>query len=202
MTAPNDTAARPASATGTAGTTGTADAPDTADTTDPANATVPHPEAPSGADTLRRTLRRLASGVTVITVPGPAGFTATSFTSVSVAPPLVSFYVSATASSTPAVRRAEHFAAHVLTGAQAELAERFARSGIDRFADTRWETDALGVPLLHGVDAWLIARTVEIRPVGDHLLVVGEVVRGGGPADSAPLLHHAGTLTGLGQQRN
>ena len=32
------------------------------------------------ADLLRRTLRRHAAGVTVITVPGPAGFTATSFT--------------------------------------------------------------------------------------------------------------------------
>ena len=44
------------------------------------------------AATLRRALRQHAAGVTVITVPGPAGFTATSFTSVSLEPALVSFY--------------------------------------------------------------------------------------------------------------
>lgn len=45
----------------------------------------PAPSATTVAadDILRRTLRRHAAGVTVITVPGPAGFTATSFTSVS-----------------------------------------------------------------------------------------------------------------------
>ncbi|MGW7516093.1 flavin reductase family protein [Streptomyces sp. NPDC054796] len=151
----------------------------------------------SGADMLRRTLRRLASGVTVITVPGPAGFTATSFTSVSVNPPLVSFYVSTTASSAPAVRASAHFAAHILTGDQSDVAERFARSGVDRFAGATWEPDRRGVPLLDGVDAWLVARTHEIRPIGDHLLVVGEVVDNGGPANASPLIHHAGALTPL-----
>lgn len=48
---------------------------------------------PAGADIVRRTLRRHAAGVTVITVPGPAGFTATSFTSVSLEPALVSFCI-------------------------------------------------------------------------------------------------------------
>ena len=51
------------------------------------------------ADLLRRTLRHQAAGVTILTVPGPAGFTATSFTSVSLQPALVSFYLAATAST-------------------------------------------------------------------------------------------------------
>lgn len=150
------------------------------------------PVAPVPAELLKQTLRRHAAGVTVLTVPGPAGFTATSFTSVSLEPALVSFYLSATASSAAAVRAAAVFAVHVLGERQRELAERFARSGIDRFAGTRWSPGPLGVPLLPGVPAWLTARPVLRQEVGDHLLVVGEVTGAGGDGHQDPLLHHAG----------
>ena len=148
------------------------------------------------ADLLRQTLRRHAAGVTVLTVPGPAGFTATSFTSVSLEPALVSFYLSATASTAAAVRAADIFAVHVLSEDQAELAARFATSGTDRFAGTRWSPGPLGVPLLEDVPAWLTARPVLRQPVGDHLLVVGEVLDAGGSGDSLPLLHHSGRFGG------
>ncbi|MFF4653289.1 flavin reductase family protein [Streptomyces sp. NPDC001380] len=151
--------------------------------------------APSWAppsELLRRTLRRHASGVTVVTVPGPAGFTATSFTSVSLEPALVSFCLSSTASTAPAVGTAEVFAVHVLGAGQEDLARAFARSGADRFAGVDWTPAAGGVPLLAGVPAWLTARPELIREVGDHLLVVGRVLDAGGPADAAPLIHHDG----------
>ncbi|WP_405015984.1 flavin reductase family protein [Kitasatospora sp. NBC_00070] len=148
------------------------------------------------AELLRRTLRRHAGGVAVITVPGPVGFTATSFTSVSLEPALVSFYVSATASSAPAVRAAEAFAVHLLARDQEELASRFARSGVDRFAGTDWRPGELGVPLLAGVAGWLTARPVLVQPVGDHLLVVGEVVAAeAGEGD--PLVYHDGGFGGF-----
>ncbi|WP_371483392.1 flavin reductase family protein [Kitasatospora sp. NBC_00315] len=146
------------------------------------------------ADRLRRTLRRQAAGVTVITVPGPAGFTATSFTSVSLDPALVSFYVSSTASAAPAVRAADGFAVHILGQGQQELAARFARSGVDRFAGTDWVPDERGVPVLSGVAAWLTARPVLIQEIGDHLLVVGEVVDTGAREGGGPLVHHDGTF--------
>ncbi|MDX3751732.1 flavin reductase family protein [Streptomyces sp. AK08-02] len=146
------------------------------------------------AELLRRTLRRHAAGVTVLTVPGPAGFTATSFTSASLEPALVSFYLSTTASSAPAVRAAPVFAAHVLGVDQQELAERFARSGVDRFAGVSWSPGPEGVPLLEGVPAWLTARPVLRQEIGDHLLVVGQVTAAGGGAARSPLLHHAGTF--------
>ncbi|MEU9129701.1 flavin reductase family protein [Kitasatospora sp. NPDC048540] len=152
------------------------------------------------ADLLRSTLRRHAAGVTVITVPGPAGFTATSFTSVSLEPALVSFYLSATASSAPAVRAAEAFTVHVLERGQEELATRFARSGTDRFAGTAWRPGEHGTPLLDGVAAWLTARPVLLQPVGDHLLVVGEVLAAGAQGGE-PLLHHDGGFGGFTTER-
>jgi len=143
---------------------------------------------------LRRTLRRQASGVVVVTVPGPAGFTATSFTSASLEPALVSFYLASTASTAAAVRSAGVFAVHLLGAEQTDLARGFARSGVDRFAGVDWTRDPDGVPLLAGVDAWLTAETVQLHDVGDHFLVVGRVLTAGGPASAAPLVHHDGTF--------
>ncbi|GAA1269286.1 flavin reductase family protein [Kitasatospora nipponensis] len=148
------------------------------------------------ADLLRSTLRRHASGVTVITVPGPAGFTATSFTSVSLEPALVSFYLSATASAAPAVRAADAFTVHLLHRDQEALARQFARSGVDRFAGTRWRTGEHGTPVLDGVTAWLTARPVLFQAVGDHLLVVGEVIDAAADG-GAPLVHHDGGFGGF-----
>ncbi|MED7947521.1 flavin reductase family protein [Streptomyces sp. BE303] len=159
-----------------------------------APAPAPAPDAATAADLLRGALRRHAAGVTVITVAGPggqAGFTATSFTSVSLEPALVSFYLAATASSAPAVRACEAFTVHILRHDQQELANRFARSGIDRFADTPWHTGPHGTPLLPGAAARLTARTTQVTPVGDHLLVVGEVV-GADTEGGPPLVHHNG----------
>ncbi|MFE2916451.1 flavin reductase family protein [Kitasatospora indigofera] len=163
----------------------------------PATQLRPAGPTPVPADRLRRTLRRQAAGVTVITVPGPAGFTATSFTSVSLDPALVSFYVSATASAAPAVRAAGSFAVHILGRGQEELAARFARSGADRFAGTDWTPDELGTPVLAGVAAWLTARPVLLQEVGDHLLVVGEVVDTLAREDVGPLVHHDGAFGGF-----
>ncbi|MFC4031908.1 flavin reductase family protein [Streptomyces polygonati] len=147
-----------------------------------------------GADLLRRTLRRQANTVAVVTVPGPAGFTATSFTSASLEPALVSFYLASTASTAPAVRAADVFAVHLLAAQQTELARGFARSGVDRFAGVEWAPGDSGVPLLAGVDAWLTARTVQVHDIGDHFLVVGRILAAGGPAAAAPLVHHDGAF--------
>lgn len=165
----------------------------TAEPRTPPEATCVTP-APTGGDVLRRTLRRHAAGVTVITVPGPAGFTATSFTSISLDPALVSFCVGVGASACAAVRNAERFAVHVLGTADAELGARFARSGVDRFEGVPWRRQADGLPLLDGVPAWLTARTTLIKRVGDHLLVVGEVEDGGGHGQGPGLVHHDGAF--------
>ncbi|MEU3657907.1 flavin reductase family protein [Streptomyces sp. NPDC032161] len=151
-------------------------------------------EAPHAAKSalLRRTLRRHAAGVTVITVPGPAGFTATSFSSVSLDPALISFCVAEGASVAAAVCRADRFAVHLLGADNAELAERFARSGVDRFAGMARLHEHDGLPVLTSVPAWLTARVVARYPAGDHTLVIGEVDAGGVRADTPALIRHNG----------
>ncbi|MFE4171316.1 flavin reductase family protein [Streptomyces sp. NPDC056909] len=152
------------------------------------------PTAAAAGEILRRTLRRHAAGVTVITVPGPAGFTATSFTSVSLEPALVSFCLGVTASTLPAVQAADRFAVHVLGSGNATLARQFARSGTDRFAGLSWTGSHDGLPLLDGVPAWLTARVTLRQRIGDHVLVVGEVEAGGGHGEGPALVHHDGAF--------
>jgi flavin reductase (DIM6/NTAB) family NADH-FMN oxidoreductase RutF len=144
---------------------------------------------------LRTLLRHQASTVTVVTAPGtpPAGFTATSFTSVSLAPPLVSFCLDRSSSSWPAVAVAEHVGVHLLTQRQQDLARTFATSGIDRFAPpTRWRSGPHGVPVLDGTLAWLVCRIVDRVAAGDHTVVLAEPLLAQPDSQDSPLLYHQG----------
>ncbi|MFI7440020.1 flavin reductase family protein [Nonomuraea indica] len=148
------------------------------------------------ADAFRRALAAHAAGVVVITAQSggiPAGLTATSFSSVSLDPPLVSFYVDRSSTTWPSLSAADHFAVNILAGDQADLAARFARKGIDRFAPpTRWRPGPYGAPLLHDVSAHLICLPYETTEVGDHLLVAGLVVGADVHSPGHPLLYHQG----------
>ncbi|MET7420835.1 flavin reductase family protein [Dactylosporangium sp. NPDC005555] len=146
-------------------------------------------------DLFRQLLRRHAAGVVVITAPGPsgpAGFTATSFTSVSLHPPLVSFCLDRRSSSWPTIEAAGHVGVHILTDAQEHLARQFATSGIDRFATpTRWHTGAHDVPVLDGALAVLVCRVADRVHAGDHAIVLAEPVVGA-HQEGLPLLYHMG----------
>jgi flavin reductase (DIM6/NTAB) family NADH-FMN oxidoreductase RutF len=145
----------------------------------------------------RALLRRHAAGVVVVTAPGcpPTGFTATSFTSVSLDPPLVSFCVANRASAWPAVSAAPVVAVHLLGADQAPVARVFATSGIDRLATHgEWVSGPGGVPLLDGVAALVVCRVVRRVAAGDHTIVLCEPESGEHEPDerAAPLVYHAG----------
>ena len=152
-------------------------------------------------DLLRSTFRRHAAGVAVITArgaTGPVGFTATSLTSVSAEPPMISFGVGTGASSWPAIAEADHIGVHILGAHQGDLAATFARSGADRFgAPTAWRDGPEGVPVLDDVLAWLVCRIVARVPAGDHRIVLAEVVLGDPSGGGRPLLYHQGRFTAL-----
>jgi flavin reductase (DIM6/NTAB) family NADH-FMN oxidoreductase RutF len=161
-----------------------------------------HPSSPVDADLFRALLRRHAASVVVVTAPGdsPAGFTATSFTSVSLDPPLVSFCLAHTASAWPAVAGADVVAVHVLTEGQEHVARVFSTRGIDRFATHGdWEHGPGGVPLLNGVLARLVCRVVRRVEAGDHTIVLAAPVTGAVHDDraAAPLVYHDGSYTNL-----
>ncbi|WP_405884763.1 flavin reductase family protein [Streptomyces sp. NBC_01136] len=160
----------------------------------------PHVQLAS-PDLLRSAFRQHAAGVAVITAQGgggPVGFTATSLSSVSAEPPIVSFGIGVGASSWPAISESDHVGIHILGEHQQELAATFARSGADRFgAPTRWRKGPESVPVLEDVLAWLVCRVVARVPAGDHRIVLAEVVLGDPSGGGRPLLYHQGRFNGL-----
>jgi flavin reductase (DIM6/NTAB) family NADH-FMN oxidoreductase RutF len=144
----------------------------------------------------RALFRRQAASVAVVTVAGepPVGFTATSLTSVSLDPPLLSVCLDRGSSSWLPVVRAEYLGVHLLADDQRDVARTFATTGIDRFAahGGAWRSGPRGVPLLDAALAWLVCRVTHLVPAGDHGIVLAAPLLGGHRA-GRPLLYHDGT---------
>jgi flavin reductase (DIM6/NTAB) family NADH-FMN oxidoreductase RutF len=142
---------------------------------------------------LRDALGRFATGVTVVTTmtpEGPLGITANSFASVSLDPPLVLWSPHRKSRRFPAFEAASHFAVHVLSAGQRRLAEAFAGPG-DPFETVAFTPGIGEAPLLDGCAARFECRHEAGYEGGDHLIVVGEVLRLT-QADLPPLLYHRG----------
>jgi flavin reductase (DIM6/NTAB) family NADH-FMN oxidoreductase RutF len=144
---------------------------------------------------LRRALGQFATGVTVVTTLGEdgrrIGVTANSFTSLSLEPPLVLWCLDRIAPSLPAFQAASHFAINVLCAQQHYLSRQFAAPAEDKFASVQWSEGPGGVPLLDGVLAHFVCRTVRQIEAGDHVIVIGEVERFES-FDGEPLVFHSG----------
>ncbi|MEV0297848.1 flavin reductase family protein [Nocardia sp. NPDC050710] len=152
------------------------------------------------AEQYRASMRHYPAGVTVVTLSspnGPVGFTATSFASLSLEPPLVSFNIANTSSSLAAMLRADSVVIHFLGEHQHHLAQRFSRSAEERFTDrSLWTTLDTGEPVLHGTPIWVRATVQQLIPIGDHTFAVGLVTRVHDNTDekpaAAPLLYYNG----------
>ncbi len=154
----------------------------------------------SGAGPFRAAMRHHAKGVAVITAgtETPIGFCATSLSSVSLDPPLVSFTVGLGSSSWQIVANARHAMVHLLTARQEDLARRFGQSDVPRFGpQTRWHRDAFGLPVLDDVLAWLVLALTNKIPVGDHAIIIGRVIASKHTQGGRPLIHHNGDFTPL-----
>ncbi|MFB6578176.1 MULTISPECIES: flavin reductase family protein [unclassified Streptomyces] len=129
---------------------------------------------------LTRAMARVPGPVTVVTtIDGTGkrwGFTANSFTSVSLEPPLVLVCLNKTASTHGAFTAADRFLINVLAHGEDEVALRFARSGVDRFADADMEPCELGLPGSHGACVRVACSMHAVLDAGDHSILVGRVV--------------------------
>ena len=143
----------------------------------------------------RNALGAFATGVTIVTTREASGvdvgMTANSFSSVSLDPPMVLWSLAKTSSSIDAFRSASAFAVHVLAEDQEPLSARFATKGIDRFEGQSVERGEEGIPMLRDYSARFECRTAFEHEGGDHVILVGEVVRFT-HTGRAPLVFHGG----------
>ncbi|MCC6869737.1 MAG: flavin reductase family protein [Burkholderiales bacterium] len=128
----------------------------------------------------RDALAQFATGVTIICARASetrfVGFTANSFNSVSLDPPLVLWSLARTSASLATFEHAERYAVNVLSTGQIDLARRFSRPHADRFAHIAYRLGYADAPLLDGCVAWFECRHHARLTAGDHMLFVGEVV--------------------------
>ncbi|MCC7274599.1 MAG: flavin reductase family protein [Alphaproteobacteria bacterium] len=144
----------------------------------------------------RNVMGSFATGVAVATARDargrPAGVTVSSFTSVSLEPPLVLFCLEWSAETWPAFRDGDHFAINILAEDQAALSVRFATMGIDRWVGVPHDAGPDGCPLLAGTLGWVVCRKEMVREGGDHAIIVGRVERLECDPGRSPLLHFRG----------
>jgi len=151
----------------------------------------------------RDTLAQFATGVTIICVRAGdgryVGFTANSFNSVSLEPPLVLWSLGHRSASMPAFESAERYSVNVLGESQSELARRFSRPHADRFQGVGYRLGWADAPLIEGSVAWFECRHHSRQRAGDHVLFVGEVITCERAAGRGLVFHHGefGTTTPL-----
>lgn len=129
------------------------------------------------ADQFRMIFRGHPAGVAVVTLHdgGRAyGFTATSVISVSADPPLFAFSVHEASSSWSALSRVRRVMVNFLAEDQADVAARFATSGIDRFAAGGWHPLPTGEPVLAGCSGWIEGRVRSRVPAAGSRLIIAQ----------------------------
>jgi 3-hydroxy-9,10-secoandrosta-1,3,5(10)-triene-9,17-dione monooxygenase reductase component len=155
------------------------------------------------ARSLRDALARFATGVVFVTAAPdaePTGLIVNSLTSVSLAPPLVSFCPSRSSLTWSRMRRSRHFGVNVLGRRHERFARRATPAGADRFAGLDWELGRGGVPLLTDALASLECAIVAEHPTGDHWIVVGRVDDLHTSPSYDPLVFFAGAFGALKQR--
>jgi flavin reductase (DIM6/NTAB) family NADH-FMN oxidoreductase RutF len=149
----------------------------------------------STADAFREVMAGVPTPVSVVTTlrdGRPHGTTVSAFASLSMAPPMVLVALDRGSELLARLAIGQPFGVNVLGADQAGLAAAFARKGADKFAGVDWRADG-GAPRLLGSPGWLACTVAQLVDGGDHVVVLGDVVRAdaaGGP----PLTYHARTF--------
>jgi flavin reductase (DIM6/NTAB) family NADH-FMN oxidoreductase RutF len=149
---------------------------------------------------LRRALGCFVTGVTVVTTIDtegePRGFTANSFTSVSLDPPLVLACVAKRARSCDIFRNTRAFAINILQEDQKDVSATFASSRADKFDGLPWTAANTGSPVLQNCAAWLDCDMHDQVEAGDHVILIGRVVEFA-HSPRTPLGYYSGSYVGF-----
>lgn len=128
---------------------------------------------------LRDAFGAFLTGVTVVTAYGPdnkpLGFTANSFTSVSLDPPLLLVCLAKTSRNYTIMTEAKGFAVNVLAETQKDVSNTFASPVEDRFASVDWKNGPAGAPVFADTAAWFDCSMHQVVDAGDHAILIGKV---------------------------
>jgi len=128
---------------------------------------------------LREAFGQFPTGVTVVTAVAdagtPVGFTANSFSSVSLDPPLLLVCPGRSMSCFSVFETCQHFAVNVLAEGQQDISNKFAKHQGERFNEIPWRQDATGMPLIDGAAVQFSCTTYKVVDAGDHIILIGGI---------------------------
>jgi flavin reductase len=149
-----------------------------------------------GSEDLRSAMRAWTTGVAIVTAAHAGrqhGMTVSSFTSISLAPPLIVISLSAGSQTHELIRQSGAFGVTILAASQQALSERFASrqpAGSDRMAGLQTETFITGAPFIKGGLAFMDCKVTQSIDAGMNTLLVAEVLAVRGDDHIEPLVYH------------
>ncbi|MEQ4962263.1 flavin reductase family protein [Enterobacter hormaechei] len=128
---------------------------------------------------LRDAFGAFMTGVTVVTTNDaqgqPIGFTANSFSSVSLDPALLLVSIDKRSANFDNFTQCPHFAINILAEQQKETSNIFAQKIADRFSLVKWRKGEFSTPLLDDSSAWFECSMHQVVDAGDHAIMIGKV---------------------------
>ncbi len=147
-------------------------------------------------DDFKACLSRFVSGVTIVTYKNEnnfGGLTVSSFSSLSIEPPLILFCLQKTAPSHEKIKSAGAFCVNILSNGQENLSNSFANHDQNKhelILQAGFSEKVSGSPILKGTLAFLDCKLDNFFDGGDHSIVVGKVLDLGANPDTRPRLYY------------
>ena len=147
------------------------------------------------SEELRKSMRNWATGITIVTVEHEGvqhGMTVSSFTSLSLDPPLIYVAIYDTSRTHQLVTSARHFGGTSLAADQEEISNRFAGripDTEDRLAGLKVETLVSGAPFISGGLSFFDCRITQSISLGTNTLFIGEILDARSIESGDPLLY-------------
>lgn len=148
---------------------------------------------PVDSRAFKEIMSRWSSGITVVTCRregGIHGMTASSFTSVSLDPPLLLICIDRRTRTHEYVSQQGAFGVHILGSDMQGVSDRcagFLGEEGHWLQDVEYHTELTGAPILDGTLAWMDCTVWQTYDGGDHTIFVGEI-QSGGVSEGEPLL--------------
>lgn len=152
----------------------------------------------------RKSLGSFPTGVCLVTTIGhdgkKEGMTINSFSSVSLAPPLILWSVREAARSADMFMSSPYFVLSILAQDQSAIASHFARPALDKFEaySEEFEDGISGCPKLKESVATYECKLYSTHQEGDHTIMIGRVERFSFK-DQAPLMFHSGRMGSMNE---
>jgi flavin reductase (DIM6/NTAB) family NADH-FMN oxidoreductase RutF len=149
---------------------------------------------------LRRAFACFPSGLIAIGglhAAKPYGMVVSSFTSVSLEPPLVSVCFAHTSGTWQVLNELPRIGLSVLSEGHSSVMSTLAGKAVDRFTDVVWKSSESGAVFVDGSSLWLECSLFDTVTAGDHDVALLEIHRMKAFPDVLPMVFHGSKYTQL-----